>query len=192
MILAYPLIAGFLLAALLGGNLRELGAIRLRGLPLFYLALALQLVAFPVRSFPWHTSDRAAVVLWIVSYLILAAAAVLNIRLPAMPLIVVGLGANLAAILANHGHMPVLPAAMHDAGYDYDVHYNSAAIAQPHLPPLVDRFAAPEWIPRANVYSVGDVLLACGGLLLPLAITGALDGFRARTTRACAAIRRAR
>ncbi|HZC28990.1 MAG TPA: DUF5317 family protein [Gaiellaceae bacterium] len=180
MVLAYPLLAGVVLALLLGGDVRRLVALRLRALPLFYLALALQLAAFPVRFVPWRTTDHVAVSLWLVSYGVLAVAALLNVRLPAMPLIVLGLCANLAAIVANGGHMPVLPAALHAAGYDYTVHFNSAAIAHPHLAALVDRFAAPQWIPRANVYSVGDVLLACGGILLPPAVSGALGSFRAR------------
>ena len=103
-----------------------------------------------------------------------------NWRVPGMALIAVGLAFNVAVIAANGGHMPVLPAALHAAGYDYTVHFNSAAVAHPHLAALVDRFAAPQWIPRANVYSVGDVLLACGGILLPPAVSGALGSFRAR------------
>jgi Family of unknown function (DUF5317) len=177
MVLAYPLIVGIALALVAGGDLRKLVHIKLRALPLFYVALALQLIAFPVRFAPWHTPDGAAVALWLASYALLAAAAVLNIRLPAMPLVVLGLCANLAAILANGGHMPVLPSAMHAAGYDYAIHFNSASISHPHLAALVDRFAAPSWIPRANVYSVGDVLLALGAILLPLSVSGALARF---------------
>ena len=192
MVLAYPLLLGVLAAAVCGADLRRLAAVPLRGLPLFYLAIVLQLVAFPLHAFPWHTSDTAAVALWLASYALLATAAVANIRLPAMPLVVLGLCANLAAIAANHGHMPVLPAAMHGAGYDYDVQYNSAAIAQPHFALLVDRFTAPQWIPRANVYSVGDLLLACGGLIIPLALTGAFARIRTVAIRGCAALRTAR
>jgi Family of unknown function (DUF5317) len=177
LVLAYPLIVGIALA-LIAGDARKLVNIELRALPLFYLALGLQLIAFPVGLAPWHTPDGVAVGLWLASYVLLAAAAVANFRLPAMPLVVLGLCANLAAILANGGHMPVLPSAMHAAGYDYSIHFNSASVAHPHLAALVDRFAAPSWIPRANVYSVGDVLLALGGVLLPLCVSGALPDFR--------------
>jgi Family of unknown function (DUF5317) len=131
------------------------------------------------------------VMLWLASYVLLAVGAIRNVRLPAMPLVVLGLCANLAAIVANGGHMPVLPAAMRAAGFNYDIQYNSAAIAQPHLAALVDRFVAPDWIPRANVFSVGDVALAIGGVVLPLALTGALGRLRAGTARAYTSLRAA-
>jgi Family of unknown function (DUF5317) len=173
MVLVYPLLLGLVLVPLLGGDLRRLADLRLRAIPLLYLALALQLVAFPIHATPWHLPDRASVALWLVSYACLAAAAAANIRRPGVPLVAAGLVANLAAILANGGHMPVLPEAMRAAGHAYDVHFNSAAIAAPHLAWLVDRWAAPDWIPNANVFSVGDVLIALGGILFPLGATGA-------------------
>jgi hypothetical protein len=50
----------------------------------------------------------------------------------------------------------------------------------PALAWLVDRWAAPDWVPFANVFSVGDVLIALGGFLFALAATGALERFRVR------------
>jgi hypothetical protein len=173
MALVYPLLLGLFLAPLLGGNLRRLADLRLRATRLIYLALALQLAAFPVGAMPWQPSDTTAVVLWLASYACLAVATGINLRLGGMPLIAAGLVANLAAIVANGGHMPVLPAAMRAAGRSYHVHFNSAAVSAPHLPWLVDRWAVPDWIPLANVFSVGDVLIALGGVLFPLVATGA-------------------
>jgi hypothetical protein len=49
---------------------------------------------------------------------------------------------------------------------------NSVAAPDPRLDWLVDRWAAPEWVPLANVFSVGDVVIALGALTLGLAITG--------------------
>ena len=51
---------------------------------------------------------------------------------------------------------------------------NSAVLHSPHLAWLVDRWAAPSWVPWANVFSVGDVLIMAGGLLFALGATGAL------------------
>src|SRR5207253_208710 len=48
MVLVYPLVLGLVLAPLFGGDVRRLADLRLRGVSLLYLALALQLVAFPV------------------------------------------------------------------------------------------------------------------------------------------------
>jgi hypothetical protein len=50
---------------------------------------------------------------------------------------------------------------------------NSEAMAHPALAWLVDRWAAPHWIPLANIFSVGDVAIAVGGFVLALAVTGA-------------------
>jgi hypothetical protein len=180
MVLVYPLVVGLVLALLLGGDLSKLADLRLRRVSLLYLALGLQLVAFPVRALPVQVGDSTAVVLWLVSYGLLAVATALNIRRAGLPLIAAGLVANVAAVVANGGHMPVLPEAMHAAGYAYDVHYNSAAIASPHLAWLVDRWAAPRWLPGANVFSVGDVLIALGGVLFPLGATGAVRRLRLR------------
>jgi len=174
MVLLYPLVLGVLLAPLAGGDLRRLAHLRLRGVSLLYLALALQLVAFPVRALPLRVGESGAVGLWLVSYACLAVATALNIDRPGLPLIAAGIAANVAAIVANGGHMPVLPEAMHAAGHAYEIHYNSLATPTPHLGWLVDRWAAPRWVPGANFFSVGDVLVALGGLVFPLAAAGAV------------------
>ena len=46
------------------------------------------------------------------------------------------------------------------------VHNNSAARRIPSLPWLIDRWPVPAWIPMGNVYSVGDVLIAVGAVVL--------------------------
>jgi hypothetical protein len=174
MALAFPLLAGFVLAPLLGGRWSRLGALRLRAAWIFYVAIALQLIAFPVKVLPWHTSDRIGVVLWLISYAIFATGVAGNFRIPGIPLIAIGLVSNLSAILANGGHMPALPSALRGAGLHFTKNRNSAELASPHLSWLVDRWAAPSWIPWANVFSVGDVLIAAGGLLFALGATGVL------------------
>ena len=42
---------------------------------------------------------------------------------------------------------------------------NSTASSDPSLPWLVDRWAAPDWLPLANVFSVGDVVIAVGAFV---------------------------
>jgi hypothetical protein len=174
MALAFPLLAGLALAPLLGGRWSRLGKLRLRIVWLFYVAIAVQLVAFPVKAMPWHTSDRIGIVLWLCSYGLFAAAVAGNFRIPGIPLIAGGLVSNLAAILSNGGHMPALPSALRAAGLHFTHSRNSAQLASPHLGWLVDRWAAPSWVPWANVFSVGDVLIMAGGLLFALGATGAL------------------
>jgi hypothetical protein len=173
MVLALPFLIGVLVALPLGGRLRVLAGLRLRWLGLAYLALAIQIAAFPGGSLPWHTPDSVAVGLWLASDLLLVAVVARNVRLPGVALVAAGLGSNLLAVVANGGHMPALPRALAAAGLHYHRSMNSEAMAHPALPWLVDRWAAPHWVPLANIFSVGDVAIALGGFVLALAVTGA-------------------
>ena len=175
MALALPLVLGLALSPLIGGSLSRLGRLDLKGIPLLYVAICLQLVAFPVHEGLWQTPDEIAIALWLASYACLIAATFKNIKLRGIPLIGAGIAANLAAIIANGGHMPALPRALEAAGLHFQVHQNSTLDAAPHLALLVDRFAAPSWIPLANVYSLGDVAIAIGAFTFALAATGALN-----------------
>jgi len=172
MSLALPVVAAACLGLLLGGRLGALADIRLRAWWLFFAAFGLQVLAFPFEFLPWRTGHAPASAIWIVSYGLLLVAAALNLRIRGVPLVVAGIAANVAAVLANGGTMPVLPEAMRAAGGDHTTFNNSTAAAQPHLAWLVDRWAAPEWIPAANVFSVGDVLIAAGAAWIVLAGMG--------------------
>jgi multisubunit Na+/H+ antiporter MnhE subunit len=48
---------------------------------------------------------------------------------------------------------------------------NSVVVDRPALEPLTDVFALPAWLPLANVFSVGDVLI---GLGIAIAIAAAM------------------
>ena len=170
MSLALPFLIGAVVALLFGGRLSALAHTRFRWIGVVYVAFVLQVVAFPYTWLPWRTSDNAAIALWIVSDLVLVAVMLRNVRLPGVPLIAAGLGMNLAAIIANSGHMPALPSALRDAGLHYTTLMNSEAMNHPALPWLVDRWADPKWIPLANVFSAGDVVIAVGGFILALAV----------------------
>ncbi|HVA30031.1 MAG TPA: DUF5317 domain-containing protein [Gaiellaceae bacterium] len=174
MALALPLLLGLALAPLLGGRWSLLGRLQLRRPAVFYAAIALQLAAFPVHRMPWRTPDRIAVVLWLVSYGLFAVGLFGNARVPGVPLVAAGLLLNVSAIVSNGGHMPALPSALRAAGLHFQRSRNSTAMSSPHLSWLVDRWAAPHWVPYANVFSVGDVLIAAGGLVFALLATGAL------------------
>jgi len=171
-VLALPVVVAVALGLVLGGSLGRLAEIRLRAAWLFLAAIALQVVAFPVSGMPWRTHDTVASVLWIASYGLLLVAAVLNRRITGVPVVAVGMCLNLVAILANGGTMPVGYDAMHAAGRVSETHANSTAMTDPSLPWLVDRWAAPDWLPLANVFSVGDVIIALGAFVIVLAGMG--------------------
>ena len=105
-----------------------------------------------------------------------------------------GLACNLVAVVANHGLMPVLPGALRTAGDQYHVHNNSIQVVQPHLGFLVDRWGAPQWLPLANVFSVGDVLIAVGTIVAIAAAMRAPPAeapqITARRSRTAAALNR--
>ena len=66
-----------------------------------------------------------------------------------------------------------IPGALHAAGLSLRTHYNSAASATPNLPWLVDRWAVPRFVHVGNVFSVGDVVIALGAIVLVFCAMGA-------------------
>jgi hypothetical protein len=163
---------GIALGALLGGRLGALADISIRAPYLAFAAILLQLMAFPSDVLPWSTPSSVARVLWLVSYALLIWMLHLNIRLRGTPFVAAGLLCNLLAIVANHGLMPVRRSALLGAGRSYNVHNNSIQLGHPHLAALIDRWAVPGWIPFANVYSVGDVLIAVGTVIVIVTAMG--------------------
>jgi hypothetical protein len=61
---------------------------------------------------------------------------------------------------------------MHDAGRTAVTQANSKALPDPSFPWLIDRWAAPDWLPLANVYSIGDVVIAVGTFVIVLGAMG--------------------
>jgi hypothetical protein len=175
MSLVWPVVFGLVLAVGLGGRLSKIAELRLRGVWLFYVALALQFAAFPLHWMPWRTEAETGKILWLVSYGVIALAMLPNLRLPGVGVVAVGMLSNIAAIAANGGRMPALPSALQDAGLVFHVSRNSARMHDPHLAWLVDRWAAPDWLPWGNVFSVGDVAIAIGAVILALHATGVFE-----------------
>jgi hypothetical protein len=169
------LIVGVAAGFLAGGRLRNFDCLALTRPWLVLTALGLQLVAFsPVgAALPQPTT----VILHFASYGLLTWFVVLNRHYRGVSIAGLGLGFNLVAIAANGGYMPASKAALDLAGaaYSGDALNNSALIGPgTHLAFLGDIFAAPAWIPAANVFSVGDVLIVAGiALLLAAAMRGA-------------------
>ncbi len=174
MILGLCLLAAVVFGYLAGGSVRALGDLHIRARWLIGLAIAMQFAAFPSGLLPWSTGDALATGLWIASYGLLISALMLNRAVPGFVVVAAGLFSNLVAILANGGHMPALPEAAAAAGMAEGVEKNSHVLAEPNLAPLVDRWVAPDWVPMANVFSIGDVLLAIGAFAVVLPAMGTL------------------
>jgi len=165
MFILYAIIVGLVLGVALGGRWQALSAIQFRWAPLILFGFLVQIVLFsdPVAE----RIGAAGPVLYVVSTLMVGVAIVRNGRIPGMPLVVLGAISNMAAILANGGFMPAAPAALASLGKTAPTIYsNSTVVARPALELLTDQYALPRWLPFANVFSLGDVLLGVGLVVL--------------------------
>jgi Family of unknown function (DUF5317) len=161
MFILYAVVAGLVVGSVTGGRLLALADLRLRWAPLIVAGFLAQVVLF--SDVVASRIGAAGPLLYVASTLAVGAAVVRNLGIPGVPLIVMGAVSNMAAILANGGFMPAAPGALASLGKAAPVIYsNSAVVAAPALEWLTDRFALPRWLPFANVFSVGDVLLGVG------------------------------
>ena len=94
-------------------------------------------------------------------------AVLLNLRITGMAIVALGAISNLTAIALNGGYMPADPAAMAAVGNAEPTTYsNSSIVSDSVLRPLTDIFAMPTWLPFANVFSLGDVLIGVGVIVV--------------------------
>jgi hypothetical protein len=159
-------VVAVLLGYVLRGRLRGFEGFRLRWWLLAPIGLALQLV--PV-------TDGAATAALIASYALLLTFTAANVRVPGVPLILVGLALNLAVIAPNGG-MPVSQDALVRSGQGSTLADLRAGGGVKHhleraddvLTPLSDVIAIGS--PVDQVASVGDVLVYVGLVWLIAAV----------------------
>jgi hypothetical protein len=177
MFVLYAVLAGLLIGLLVGGRLSGLARLEFEWAPLIALGMAIQLALFsdPIAS----SIGSAGPPIYVGSSLLVLAAVCRNWSITGLPIVALGAASNLAAIVANGGYMPASAGALAAQGRDApSVYSNSTYLADPALAPLTDIFAMPTWIPLANVFSIGDILIAVGiGLAIVAAMRrGARDG----------------
>jgi Family of unknown function (DUF5317) len=164
----YALPIGILLGLLLRGRPAGLAALQFRWPWLLIAGLLIQVVLF-TDAVAAGVGDLGPVI-YVGSTAAVFAGVVRNVRIPGMALVALGALANLAAIVANGGYMPAGAAAMAALGKsDPTIYSNSAVVAHPALEPLTDIFALPAWVPFANIFSVGDVLIGLGVVVIIVA-----------------------
>ena len=161
MFILYAVVAGVLVGLLLGGRIEHLADTRFRFGWLALVALAIQVVLFsPIAGD--RIGPEASRWIYIASTALVVVVVAANLRLTGLPVVLVGALSNLAAIVANGGSMPASPSALAAVGHTVGGPTNSVVVEHPALEPLTDIFAMPAWLPLANIFSVGDVLIAVG------------------------------
>ena len=159
MLWAIPI--GLIGGRLFGGRLAGLAAFTFRWAALAIAGLLVQIALFTPAG--ESIAGGFGPAFYVLSTLAVFVAVMRNWRVAGMPIVALGSISNLAAITANGGAMPAAPGALAAAGLDGPGSYtNSVVLAHPALQPLTDIFAIPASWPLANVFSVGDVLIGIG------------------------------
>ena len=160
MFILYAVPIGILAGDLLGGRLDRLARLQFRWAPLALIGLAVQVALF-TEPLGTMVGDAGPFV-YVASTIAVLVAVLRNLETPGLRLVLLGAGTNLVAILANGGYMPADPEALASVGGIAPGYSNSSVVAEPVFEPLTDIFATPAWLPFANVFSVGDVLIGLG------------------------------
>jgi hypothetical protein len=168
----YAVVAGLLIGLLTGGSPSRLGDLRFRWAPLIAIGMAVQLLLF--SSPLGNVLGPAAPVVYVASNALVLVAVASNLAIPGFVLVLLGGLSNLIAIVANGGYMPVSHEALVAIGRGAREGYsNNVQSEQVLLWPLTDLFAMPAWVPMANIFSVGDVLIGIGAAI---AVVAAMHG----------------
>ncbi len=171
MLLGEAIVAVLLLVPLTGGSLRSFAHARLRGTPVIVGAFV---VALLVSAIAPNGSLAAHATLNFVTYVAVVAVLWRNRELPGRRTITAGTLCNMAAMAVNGGVMPASAWALRTAGLapTKPGFVSSGLVTNPKLSFLGDIFAVPRWIPFANVFSVGDILIFIGAAFAILSLGG--------------------
>lgn len=161
MFILYALLVGLLLGVVTGGSLSRLGALSFRWAPAVAVGLLVQVVIFSTPA--GDALGDFAPLVYVASNALVLAAVARNVAIRGLALVFAGGLSNAVAIVVNGGYMPVSEAALTAMGRAERAGYsNSRLVEDVRLAPLTDIFAMPTWVPGANVFSIGDVLIGIG------------------------------
>lgn len=162
------IVSSIFVALARGGRPAYLAQISVQRAWLLFVPLLLQLLAFsPIGEIVVFGSPLAQI-LYTLSLGVAALALWLNRQLPGMVWIALGLFLNFLVIFLNGGFMPISAAARQFAGLPPVVGRDMNVLPMTDatiLPFLGDILPLPAFLPFANVFSVGDLLIAFGGIL---------------------------
>lgn len=159
---------------------RSMQKVEFRLIGLVPAAVIPQLAAFYLPATRIWLPDILAPVILVWSQLVLLGFVLVNLRRPGMWLLGLGLAMNFLVILANGGMMPVAPqtasrlssidlwtaGARFGPGKSVVIPTQSTAFGN-----LSDHIMLPDWFPYQAAYSLGDILIVAGAILLLYALT---------------------
>lgn len=170
MFMIIPVVLSVLVALLLRRPLSRLADVRLCHPWLILIAILLQIVMFTEPLGPVLAHAHVIPVLNTATYVLVLVFCLLNFRVRSLLVVAVGCFLNGLAIIANGGYMPADPVSaghvVHDLVESGIVNNSRALDESTRLPFLTDIFHMPSWMPLANVFSVGDIVVAIGVFLL--------------------------
>lgn len=165
MILVLFTVFGIALVPVFGGRFRRLGGLRVHGTWVIGAAFGAQLVLLAaLRNAPaWETDT-----IHLATYIVAGGFVWRNRHLTGLPVAALGGISNFVAITANGGVMPASPTSLRLAGkvLDPTKFTNSGPMAHARLQVLGDVIPMPWPHSLANVFSIGDVLLITGVLIV--------------------------
>ncbi|MCS7198039.1 MAG: DUF5317 domain-containing protein [Candidatus Bipolaricaulota bacterium] len=175
MVLLWALLLGLVIGLIRHRGLAHLAKLKLRASGLVLLAVLIQILILPLGQ------NATPIVTWgmeywhIASYMLLLLFAVINYRERALWPMALGMLSNFIVITVNGGHMPASLDALRAAGRIATVERlltdgvsgNVMLMSeQTRLNFLGDILWLPSWVPFANAFSIGDLLLGAGVIWL--------------------------
>ena len=173
LLLAVPV--GIIAGLCRGGRISGLGHFHLRRWQYAFVGLLIQVPIFSSALADNPLLVRYGIGLYVLSFVLLFVTLFSNWQWFGVPVLTMGAVLNFVAIAANGGHMPVsgnqmqstLGAAQVEAVQAGQTLTNVAVATQhTRLAFLGDLIPMPSWLPFANVFSVGDAIIAFGAILI--------------------------
>jgi hypothetical protein len=171
MVLLWAILLGLLIGLVRHRSLAHLAHLKLRASWLVLLAVLIQILILPLGQ------NAKPILTWgmeffhIGSYLLLLLFVGVNFRERALWAMALGMLSNFIVITANGGHMPASLEALRAAGRTATVERlltegvsgNVVLMSEAtKLDFLGDILWLPSWVPFANAFSIGDLLLGLG------------------------------
>lgn len=173
------LLLGVIIGKLRRGKLENLGKFMFKSSFLLVFSLILQIATSILIALGNQIAIQNKMILYIVSYIMLFIVLFLNLGRQSVWLILTGAIANFAAIVLNGGSMPIDVALLEKMGFENMLesfkmgampNYINISDAYSFTAYLGKIFATPAFYPFKQVFTIGDILISLGLLILTQSI----------------------